>query len=132
MSIRVVFSDNEESLGEDASKQGRIDANAEMYDVGTVTGDEVFAEQEVVAKDVNLTVDEVTLAQALSTLKYVKPKVIENAIEEPNVPINAVSASTKVSATTTTTAIIPTLRKGICIIELGTRSRKRQWENDRT
>ncbi|GJW97168.1 retrovirus-related pol polyprotein from transposon TNT 1-94 [Tanacetum coccineum] len=67
----------------------------EMYDVGTVTGDEVFVEQEVAAKDVNLTVDEVTLAQALSTLKYVKPKVIENAIEEPNVPINAVSASTK-------------------------------------
>ncbi|GJW20040.1 uncharacterized mitochondrial protein-like protein [Tanacetum coccineum] len=119
MSIRVVFSNNEESLGEDASKQGRIDADAEMYDVGTVTGDEVFVEQEVAAKDLNLTVDEVTLAQALATLKCVKPKVIKNVIEEPNVPINAVSASTKVSATTTTTAIIPTLRKGIIIIKLG-------------
>ncbi|GJZ76675.1 hypothetical protein Tco_0641347 [Tanacetum coccineum] len=57
---------DEESLGKDASKQGRInvidadeditlvnvqdDADKEMYDVrGTVTGDEVFAEQEVAA-----------------------------------------------------------------------------------
>ncbi|GJZ19710.1 hypothetical protein Tco_0556300 [Tanacetum coccineum] len=41
------------------------DVDAEMFDVGIMTGDEVFAEQEVVAKDVNLTVDEVTYAQAL-------------------------------------------------------------------
>ncbi|GJW98808.1 ribonuclease H-like domain-containing protein [Tanacetum coccineum] len=34
------------------------DVDAEMFDVGIMTGDEVFAEQEVVAKDVNLTVDE--------------------------------------------------------------------------
>ncbi|GJW62858.1 hypothetical protein Tco_0112193 [Tanacetum coccineum] len=32
-------------------------------------GDEVLAEQEVATKDVNLTVDEVTLAQALAALK---------------------------------------------------------------
>ncbi|GJW38752.1 hypothetical protein Tco_0064597 [Tanacetum coccineum] len=66
-----------------------------VNDRGTLTGDEVFAEQEVTAKDVNLTIDEVTLAQALAALKSVKPKVIENVIEEPNVPVNAVSASTK-------------------------------------
>ncbi|GJX58130.1 hypothetical protein Tco_0289520 [Tanacetum coccineum] len=129
-------SGDEESLGEDASKQGRInaidadeditlvnvqdDADKEMYDVGTVTGDEVFAEQEVAAKDVNLTVDEVTLAQALAALKSVKPKVKGDVIEEPNVPVNAASASTKVSAATTTTATIPTPRKGIVITELGT------------
>ncbi|GJX27209.1 hypothetical protein Tco_0233505 [Tanacetum coccineum] len=135
LSARVESSRDEESLGEDASKQGRInaidadeditlvnvqdDADKEMYDVGTVTGDEVFAEQEVAAKDVNLTVDEVTLAQALAALKSVKPKVKGDVIKEPNVPVNAANASTKVSAATTT-AKIPTPRKGIVITELGT------------
>ncbi|GJZ39742.1 hypothetical protein Tco_0586305 [Tanacetum coccineum] len=66
-----------------------------MYDVGTMTGDEVFVEQEVAAKYVNLTVDEVTLAQALAALKSVKPKVKGDVIEEPNVSVNAASASTK-------------------------------------
>ncbi|GKE18716.1 hypothetical protein Tco_1426293, partial [Tanacetum coccineum] len=88
---RIESSGDEESLGEDGSKQGRRindidededitlvnvqdDADNEMFDVDTMTGDEVFAEQEVVAKDVNLTVDEVTLAQTLVALKSVKPK----------------------------------------------------------
>ncbi|GJX26372.1 hypothetical protein Tco_0232668 [Tanacetum coccineum] len=89
-----------ESLGEDASKQGRINAidvdeditlvndqdDADMFDVNTLTSDEVLAEQEVATKDVNMTVDEVT---------------------------------TKVSAaTTTTTAIISTPKKGIVITKL--------------
>ncbi|GJU15158.1 retrovirus-related pol polyprotein from transposon TNT 1-94 [Tanacetum coccineum] len=115
LTVRVGSSSDEESLGEDASKQGRInaidedkyitlvnvqdDADKEMYDVGTVTGNEVFAEQEVATKDVNLTVDEVTLAQVLAALKSVKSKV---------------------SAATTTIATILTLRKGIVITELGT------------
>ncbi|GKA35794.1 hypothetical protein Tco_0722285 [Tanacetum coccineum] len=73
----------------------------------------------VYVKDVNLTVDEVTLAQALAALKSVKPKVKANVVEEPSVPVSA--ASTKVSAaTTTTTATILTPRKGIVITELGT------------
>ncbi|GJS04861.1 hypothetical protein Tco_0321369 [Tanacetum coccineum] len=93
--------------------------DANMFDVNTLTGDEVLAEQEVVAKDVNLTVDEVTLAQALAALKSVKPKVKANVVEEPSVPVSA--ANTKVSAaTTTTTATIPTPRKGIVITKLGT------------
>ncbi|GKD36867.1 putative ribonuclease H-like domain-containing protein, partial [Tanacetum coccineum] len=89
LSARVESSGNEENLGKDASKQERrinaIDVDeditlvnfqddAEMLDVNTLTGDEVFAEQEVAAKDVNLTIDEVTLAQALAALKIVKPK----------------------------------------------------------
>ncbi|GKF09657.1 hypothetical protein Tco_0043881 [Tanacetum coccineum] len=41
----------------------------------------------------NLTVDEVTLAQALAALKSVKPKVKANVVEEPSVPVSA--ASTK-------------------------------------
>ncbi|GKD63948.1 hypothetical protein Tco_1306056, partial [Tanacetum coccineum] len=73
------------------------DADNEMFDVDTLNDDEVSAEQEVAAKDVNLTINEVTLAQALAALKSVKPKV---------------------SAATTTTATILTPRKGIVIIEL--------------
>ncbi|GJV33044.1 hypothetical protein Tco_1393444 [Tanacetum coccineum] len=98
LTTRVESSRDEESLGEDASKQGRINAidsdeditlvndqdDADMFDVNTLTGDEVLAEQEVAAKDVNLTVDEVS------------------------------------AATTTTTATILTPRKGIVITELGT------------
>ncbi|GJU90143.1 retrovirus-related pol polyprotein from transposon TNT 1-94 [Tanacetum coccineum] len=153
LSARVESSRDEEDLGEDASKQGRINAidaneditlvndqdDADMFDVNTLTGDKVLAKLEVVVKDVNLTVDEVTLAQALADLKSVKPKekvhdkgkgkMVEpelmkptkktNVVEEPSVPISA--ANTKVSAaTTTTTATIPTPRKGIVITELGT------------
>ncbi|GKF43130.1 hypothetical protein Tco_0129682, partial [Tanacetum coccineum] len=84
---RVESFGDEESLGEDASKQGRInaidadeeitlvsvqdDADKEMFDVDALNGDEVFVEQGVAAKDVNLTIDEVTLAQALTALKSV-------------------------------------------------------------
>ncbi|GKG37881.1 hypothetical protein Tco_0457104, partial [Tanacetum coccineum] len=79
--------------------------------------------------DVNLTIDEVTLAQPLAALKSIKPKVKRDVIEEPSVPVSAVSASTKVSvvsastkvsAATTTTATILTSRKGIVITEVGT------------
>ncbi|GJT04483.1 hypothetical protein Tco_0838945 [Tanacetum coccineum] len=89
MSRKVVSSSDEEDLD---------DADNEMFDVDTLTGDEVIAEQEVAAKDVNLTIDEVTLAQALAALKSVKPKVKRDVIEEPSVPVSAASASTKVSA----------------------------------
>ncbi|GJS92858.1 ribonuclease H-like domain-containing protein [Tanacetum coccineum] len=124
-----------EDLGEDASKHGRRinviyadeditlvnvqdNVDNEIFNVDTLTGDEVFAEQEVAAKGVNLTVDEVTLAQALTALKSVKPKVKGDDIEEPSVPVSTASASTKVSAATTTTATISTPRKGIVITEL--------------
>ncbi|GKF48330.1 hypothetical protein Tco_0141581 [Tanacetum coccineum] len=73
-----------------------VNDDANMFDVNTLTGDEVLAEQEVAAKDVNLTVDEVTLAQALAALKSVKPKVKSNVIEEPSVPVSAASTKVKV------------------------------------
>ncbi|GJZ36631.1 hypothetical protein Tco_0582822 [Tanacetum coccineum] len=73
LSARVESSGDEDSLDD-----------AEMFDVNTLTGDEVFAEQEVAAKDVNLTIDEVTLAQALAALKSVKPKVKGVVIQEPS------------------------------------------------
>ncbi|GKC81110.1 hypothetical protein Tco_1136827 [Tanacetum coccineum] len=95
---------DKEDLGEDASKHGRrihdidsdkditlVNDDNDMFDVGTLTGDEVLVEQVVAAKDVNLSVDEVTLAQALAAF--------EN--------------------TATTTAIILTPRKGIVFQEPG-------------
>ncbi|GKD91989.1 hypothetical protein Tco_1371826 [Tanacetum coccineum] len=97
LSARVESSGDEEDL---VSVQD--DSDAEMFDVGTLTGDEVFAEQEVAAKDVNLTVDEVTLAQALAALKSVKPKVKWDVIKEPSVPISAAIASKKIFTTTIT------------------------------
>ncbi|GJU90256.1 hypothetical protein Tco_1302679 [Tanacetum coccineum] len=48
--------------------QGRY-GDEEMFDTGVLNGDEVLAEPEVTIKDVNLSVDEVTLAQALAALK---------------------------------------------------------------
>ncbi|GJZ46548.1 hypothetical protein Tco_0594144 [Tanacetum coccineum] len=88
----------------------------DMFDVNTLTGDEVSAEQEVAMKDVNLTVNEVTLAQALAALKSVKPKVKAKVIEEPSVPVSAASTKDSVATTTTTTT---TPRKGIVVTELG-------------
>ncbi|GJW21101.1 hypothetical protein Tco_0031723 [Tanacetum coccineum] len=89
LSTRVESS--EESLGEeDTSKQGRIsdidvdagislvsthfDADIDMFEVHDLVGDEVIVETEVASKDVNLSVDEVTIAQALAALKSAKPK----------------------------------------------------------
>ncbi|GJR47542.1 hypothetical protein Tco_1315645 [Tanacetum coccineum] len=109
LTARVESPGDEESLGEDASKQGRINAidadeditlvndqdDADMFDVNTLTGDEVLAEQEVTTKDVNLTVDEVTLAQALAALKSVKSKVKGDVIEETSVPVSAASTKDK-------------------------------------
>ncbi|GJT68551.1 hypothetical protein Tco_1020031 [Tanacetum coccineum] len=72
LTARVESSDNEESLGEDASKQGRIDAIdadeeitlVSVHDVNVSAGEEVFA----------TTVDDITLAQALEEMKSTKPK----------------------------------------------------------
>nr|GFA07304.1 hypothetical protein [Tanacetum cinerariifolium] len=96
LSARVESSDDNEDLGEDASKQGRkiqdIDADEDitlvndqddekMFDVNDLQGEEVFV-QEDVASEVNVAsiattdsvaatmiVDEVTLAQALMKIK---------------------------------------------------------------
>ncbi|GKC60670.1 hypothetical protein Tco_1088268 [Tanacetum coccineum] len=132
-SRRVESSGDKEDLGEDASRQGRrihdidvdeditlVNDDNEMFDVGTLTGDEVLAEQVVAAKDVNLSVDEVTLAQVLSALKSTKVQEKGDVIKEPSVPVSAVSASTKDSAATTITATIPTPRKGIVFQEPST------------
>ncbi|GKA53986.1 hypothetical protein Tco_0752935 [Tanacetum coccineum] len=61
-------SDNEESLGEDASKQGRIDA----IDADVSAGEDVFA----------TTVDDITLAQVLKGMKSTKSKKTGVVIQE--------------------------------------------------
>ncbi|GKC17501.1 hypothetical protein Tco_1014283 [Tanacetum coccineum] len=105
---------------EDASKQGRkiddIDKDAEitlvdetqgrygddlMFDIGVLDDEEVFAEPEVAAKDVNYLLMKLLWLNAAST------------------KVSVVSASTMVSAAAITTATIPTSRKGIVIAELG-------------
>nr|GEX43991.1 hypothetical protein [Tanacetum cinerariifolium] len=101
LSARVESSDNEESLGEDVSKQGRridaIDTDDEitlvnsvenkMFDVDNLGGEEVFvAEQEVVSTALTtetITTKEITLAQALKALKTSKPKVKGIVFQEP-------------------------------------------------
>nr|GEU63312.1 hypothetical protein [Tanacetum cinerariifolium] len=101
---RVESYGDEESLGEDASKQGRRidaidvdeyitlvnDADNEMFDVDDLNGDEVFvagqnenvveeivdvAQVSTATTTVTITIEEITLAQALEALKTSKPKL---------------------------------------------------------
>ncbi|GKC98643.1 hypothetical protein Tco_1168918, partial [Tanacetum coccineum] len=51
-----------------------FDADTDMFGVHDLDGDEVLAEPEVTIKDVNLSVDEVTLAQAFIALKTVSTR----------------------------------------------------------
>ncbi|GJV20573.1 hypothetical protein Tco_1369593, partial [Tanacetum coccineum] len=63
--------------------QGRY-VDEEMFDTCVLNDDEVLAEPEVTNKDVNLSVDEVTLAQALAAWKSVKVQEKANVLEEPS------------------------------------------------
>ncbi|GKD85737.1 hypothetical protein Tco_1356891, partial [Tanacetum coccineum] len=134
LTARVESSDNEESLGDGASKQGMIDAidadeeitlvsvqnmDEEMFDVNVLDGEKVFvAEQEVVVKDVNNEVN-----------------VVEEVVEVINSAKLIIDAA-QVSVATTTTTIITTVditlaqalmeikstkpkEKGVVIQELG-------------
>ncbi|GKF04841.1 hypothetical protein Tco_0035509 [Tanacetum coccineum] len=101
LKLARVESSEDEGLGkEDASKQERIadidadaginlvsthfDADTDMFGVNDLEGDEVVIKSEVNAKDVNLGVDEVTLAQALAALKSAKVHEKTNVVEEPS------------------------------------------------
>ncbi|GJT81792.1 hypothetical protein Tco_1056134 [Tanacetum coccineum] len=86
LTARVESSDNEESLGEDASKQGRINAiNADEYitlvNVQDDADNEMF-DVSTAATTVTITTEEITLAQALEALKTSKPKVQGVFIQE--------------------------------------------------
>ncbi|GKD88308.1 hypothetical protein Tco_1363815 [Tanacetum coccineum] len=115
---RRVESSNKEGLGEeDASKQGRIsdidvdagislvsthfDADTDMFGVHDLVGDEVVVETEVASKDVNLSVDEVTLAQALAALKSAKPKADKVMIQQPEQ--GTITTTTAITVTATST-----------------------------
>ncbi|GJW31168.1 retrovirus-related pol polyprotein from transposon TNT 1-94 [Tanacetum coccineum] len=73
-----------------------------MFDVSDLVGEEVFiAEQGVSNKDVNFSVDEVTLAQALAALKSAKAQEKANVVEEPSELITPTpTLTTKTAATT--------------------------------
>ncbi|GJZ53678.1 hypothetical protein Tco_0608563, partial [Tanacetum coccineum] len=118
LSARVESSRDEESLGEDASKQGRInviDADDDItLEVFIARQNENVVEEVVdaaqvstAATTVTITTEEITLAQALATLKTLKPKVKGIAFQEPG------ESQTK-------TATIPTPRRVIVITKLGT------------
>nr|GEY19376.1 hypothetical protein [Tanacetum cinerariifolium] len=102
LSTRVESSGDEESLGEDASKQGRkinaIDADEDITLV-SVTDNEMFdvdgqnenvveevvnvAQVSIAVTTVTITTEEITLAQALKALKNSKPKVKGIVFQEP-------------------------------------------------
>ncbi|GKD51892.1 hypothetical protein Tco_1280868, partial [Tanacetum coccineum] len=133
-------SSDEEGLGEeDASKQGRIadidadtginlvsthfDADTDMFRVNDLEGDEVIVETKVdhevvveikvASKDVKLSVDEVTLAQALAALKSEKLKANKVMIQESEQG----TITTTTAATTVTTASTRPKAKGLVIHE---------------
>ncbi|GKC46487.1 hypothetical protein Tco_1064209, partial [Tanacetum coccineum] len=108
LKLASIESSKDEGLGEeDESKQGRIDdidANEDIYLVNvhrdedmfrvndlegneviveTEVDHEVVVETEVASKDVNLSVDEGTLAQVLAVLKSAKPKADKVMLQEP-------------------------------------------------
>ncbi|GJZ52976.1 hypothetical protein Tco_0607861 [Tanacetum coccineum] len=101
LTARVESSDNEESLGEDASKQGRIDAIdvdeeitlVSVHDVNVSANEEVFIEEQEVADEMEVVEEAV---EVINTAK-----LIINAAQD-SVAGDIVSAA---SATTTTATI---------------------------
>ncbi|GJX32476.1 hypothetical protein Tco_0242331 [Tanacetum coccineum] len=93
LTTRVESYDNEESLGEDASKQGRIDA---------IDADEDITLVSVVDHDVNVSADEEVFVGEQEVVRVINTaKLIIDAAQD--------SAATTVSTATTTTAILKTV-----------------------
>ncbi|GJU29409.1 retrovirus-related pol polyprotein from transposon TNT 1-94 [Tanacetum coccineum] len=125
LSRRVESSEDKGLSEEDASKQGRIvdidadaginlvsthfDADTDMFGVHDLVGDEVVVETEVASKDANLSVDEVTLAQALVALKSAKPKADKVMLQGPEQG----TITTTTAATIVTTASTRPKAKGL-------------------
>ncbi|GJZ93225.1 hypothetical protein Tco_0665290, partial [Tanacetum coccineum] len=89
------------------------DADTDMFEVHDLVGDEVVVETKVASKDVNLSVDEVTLAQALTALKSAKPKADKVMLQKPEQGI----ITTTTAATTVTAASTRPKAKGLVIHE---------------
>ncbi|GJW19534.1 hypothetical protein Tco_0026970, partial [Tanacetum coccineum] len=111
LTARVESSDNEESLGEDASKQGRIDAIdadeeitlVSVHDVNVSAGEEVFVAEQEVADEMEV-VEEVV--EVINTAKLIIDAAQVSAAGD---IVSAASAATTVSAATTTTTTIKTV-----------------------
>ncbi|GKC70398.1 hypothetical protein Tco_1116281, partial [Tanacetum coccineum] len=108
LTARVISSgdvDNEESLGEDAFKQGRIDAIdadkeitlVSVHDVNVSAGEEVFVAEQEVAEEV---------LGVINTAKLIIDAAQDSAASD---IVSAASVATTVSTATTTTAIIKTV-----------------------
>ncbi|GJW13630.1 hypothetical protein Tco_0017763 [Tanacetum coccineum] len=112
LTARVESSGDEESLGEDASKQGRIDAidadeeitlvsvqnvNEEMFDVNVLDGEEdvsIAGDATTVSAATTTTDDDgdITLAQVLIEMKSTKPnnkRVVIQELGEPTITISS-------------------------------------------
>ncbi|GKE04507.1 hypothetical protein Tco_1396525, partial [Tanacetum coccineum] len=93
LTVRVESYDNEESLGEDASKQGRIDA---------IDADEEITLVSVVDHDVNVSADEEVFVGEQEVVRVINTaKLIIDATQD--------SAAKTVSTATITTAILKTV-----------------------
>ncbi|GKE08937.1 hypothetical protein Tco_1412488 [Tanacetum coccineum] len=131
LTARVEFSDNEEILGEDASKQGRIDAidadeeitlvsvqnvDEEMFDVNVLDGEEVFvAEQEVVANKENDEVNVVEeVVEVINTAKLITDASQVSVVGD---VVSTAGDATTVSAATITTVDDITLAQALMEIK---------------
>ncbi|GJR67776.1 hypothetical protein Tco_0013841, partial [Tanacetum coccineum] len=87
LTARVESLRDEESLGEDVSKQGRINSIDEVFVAGqneNVVKEVVdVAQVSTAVTTVTITTEEITLAQALEALKTSKPKVKGIVFQEP-------------------------------------------------
>nr|GEV66854.1 uncharacterized mitochondrial protein AtMg00810-like [Tanacetum cinerariifolium] len=130
LTARVESFGNEESLGEDASKQERInaidadeqitlvnvqdDADKEMFDMNVLDGEEVFFVEQEVVEDVK---DEVNVVEEVVEVINTTKLIIDAAqvsaagdiVSTASTPVSVASAVTTVNVATTTTAIITTI-----------------------
>ncbi|GJU87425.1 hypothetical protein Tco_1294971 [Tanacetum coccineum] len=129
LTARVESSDNDESLGEDASKQGRIDAIdadeeitlVSVYDVDVLDGMEVFVvEQEDAVKEVN---DEVNVVEEVVEVINTAKLIIDVAqVSVAGDIVSVVSAATNNTVQLLSLMEIKSTKskeKGIVIQELG-------------
>ncbi|GJT05459.1 hypothetical protein Tco_0839921 [Tanacetum coccineum] len=91
----------ESSEDKDEDMFGVNDLEGDVVIVETEFDHEVVVETEVASKDVNLSVDEVTLAQALTALKSEKPKADKVMLQEPEKGTITTTDATTVTATST-------------------------------
>ncbi|GKA67776.1 hypothetical protein Tco_0767693 [Tanacetum coccineum] len=114
LTSRVESSDDEESLGEDASKQGRIDpidadeeitlvnvqddADKEMFDMDALNGEEVFVAKQEVVEEVHDKVNVVEeVVEVINTAKLIIDAAQDSAAGD---IVSTASAATTTTATT--------------------------------